>query len=81
MSAIGRAVRSFGAFWFDFLFGDSLVLLPATIAIAAIAYGLRDERAADTVVVPALVVVLVIGSAWRGRRRQASVDPSERPVD
>ncbi|MGH8996069.1 MAG: hypothetical protein ACRDYB_08595 [Acidimicrobiales bacterium] len=80
MKLVGRALRSFGRFWFDFLFGDSLVLLPATIAIAAIAYGLRHDRAADMVVVPALVVALVTGSAWLGRRRPQSAEPPEHPT-
>jgi hypothetical protein len=71
---IARGARAFVRFVVDFLFGDSLVIFPATLVIVLIAYALRHERAAAIVAVPLLVSALIGGTAFIGRRRPATSD-------
>lgn len=75
MAAAARWVRTFGRFWFDFLFGDSPVLFPATLVIVAIAFALRHHRLAAVIVVPLLVIGLIVGTAFLGRRKPARPEP------
>jgi hypothetical protein len=77
MVAVARWARAFGRFWFDFLFGDSPVLFPATLAIVGVAFALHHDRPAAVVMVPLLVIVLIVGSAYLGRRKSTE---RERPV-
>ena len=65
----GRALHGFGHFWIDFLFGDSPILAPATLAIVGVAFALRHDRAAAVALVPMLVVLLLGTTAYLGRRR------------
>ncbi|MGH9047294.1 MAG: hypothetical protein ACRDVW_08265 [Acidimicrobiales bacterium] len=78
-SLIARGVRSIARFWAEFLFGDTPVLFPVTLAIVGIAYGLRHERAAAVVVVPALVAALIALSAYVSARRAPTADAQGAP--
>jgi hypothetical protein len=69
MGAVGRALRGFGHFWWDFLIGDTPELFVAVLVLVGAAYGLRHDRAAAIVVLPAFAAVCVVASAWRGRTR------------
>ena len=69
MGAIRRAVRAFGRFWFDFLFGDSVALLPGTLVVLAVGAALHHDRVAAIVTVPALVVLLLLVASYMGRSR------------
>jgi hypothetical protein len=71
-----RATRAFGRFWVEFLFGDSLVLAPGTLAILGIAFALRHHGVVPVVVVPLLVALLIGATAFQGRRRSAASSPS-----
>ena len=69
--AVTRWARAFGRFWLDFLFGDSPVLFPATLVIVAVAFALRHHRLAAVIAVPVLVIVLIVGTAYLGRKKPA----------
>ena len=72
MSAtMGRYLRAFGIFWYDFLVGDRPELFVGSIAIlaavwAAIQVGLEPGLAA--VMLAALVVGLAAASLWLASR-------------
>lgn len=70
MSAVARGLAAFGRFWWEFLVGDTPELFVGTVAIVALALALSADRAAAVVVVPAVAVVFLGGSVWRGRRRR-----------
>jgi hypothetical protein len=69
MGAIGRGLRSFGRFWWDFLVGDTPELFVAMLVLVGVAFALRHDRVAAVILLPVLATVAVVGSAWRGRRR------------
>jgi hypothetical protein len=68
MSRLGRAARSLGRFWWGFLVGDTPELLLTVIVVIATALLLRHHRAAAVVVLPAMTIVGLLASTWRGRR-------------
>jgi hypothetical protein len=67
-----RWLRSFGAFWWDFLIGDTPeLLLGALVAIGVLAVLVKavSLNAAAVGAFPALVVVLLVASVVGERRR------------
>jgi predicted exporter len=70
MNLIGRAVRSFGSFWWDFLIGDTPGLFAATVLIIVVALLLRHHRALAISVLPVMAAVSLVASVLRGRRAQ-----------
>jgi uncharacterized membrane protein len=72
VSAVARAVRAFGHFWWDFLVGDTPELLIAVILIVALALLLRHHHEADIVVLPVVTVLFLVVSTFRGRQRDGS---------
>ncbi len=71
MSAVGRAVRAFGHFWWDFLVGDTPELFVAVVVIVGAAFGLRHDHAAAYVVLPLLAIAMLAASTFRGRKRSS----------
>lgn len=71
MSAIWRALRAFGTFWFNFLIGDTPELFVGVLVVIGGALLLRHDHAAAFVYVLALVPVLLVASVYRGRRNAA----------
>jgi hypothetical protein len=69
---IARGVRAFGLFWWDFLVGDTPELLIAVVLIVALALLLRHHHDVDIVVLPAVTVLFLVVSTFRGRRRDGS---------
>jgi hypothetical protein len=71
---LSRALRSFGAFWLDFLVGDSPELLVGALIVigaAALAVHQHAPRAVVIGTVPLLVlVVLFVSVAHRARARR-----------
>jgi hypothetical protein len=69
-----RALRSFGAFWLDFLVGDAPELLVGALVVigaAALAVHQHAPRAVVIGAVPSLVlVVLFVSVAQRARARR-----------
>jgi hypothetical protein len=79
MSRLRRGARSFADFWWDFLIGDTPELFVAVLAIVAVALLLRHHHLAAIIVLPAMTVVSLVASAYRGSRA-AAPDPPDRPV-
>jgi hypothetical protein len=68
---LARWLKAFGAFWWDFLVGDTpelLVGVLVTIAVGAVLVKVWSLNAAAVVVFPAGVVVLLGGSVQHARR-------------
>jgi hypothetical protein len=68
MSALARGLRAFGAFWWNFLIGDTPELFAATVVIVVLALVLRHDRVVAVVVLPLAAVLFLIASTLRGRR-------------
>jgi hypothetical protein len=69
VSAITRAVRAFGLFWWDFLVGDTPELALATGAIVGLAFLLAGQRVAGAILLPLVAAAFLFVSTYRGRRR------------
>ncbi len=69
MSTVGRAVRSFGRFWWEFLVGDTPELALATAAIVGLAFLLAGQRIVGAIVLPLVAAGFLFVSTYRGRRR------------
>ncbi len=74
MSAVRRGLVAFGRFWWEFLVGDTPELFLATVVIVGAALALRHDRTAALVLLPALTVVALTASVFRGRRRTVRTD-------
>ncbi len=69
-SRLGRAIKVFGSFWWDFLIGDTPELFVAVVVIVGIT-ALLAKGVATTVawaLMPVLVVTALVVSVLRGRR-------------
>lgn len=69
MNAVGRALRTFGVFWFNFLIGDTPEIFVGVLVVIGGALLLRHDRAAGLVYVIGLVAALLAATVYRGRRR------------
>jgi hypothetical protein len=67
--ALRKALDAFGRFWWDFLIGDTPELFVGTIAAVITAIVLHRHLAAAVIAVPAVVIVFLGASVWRGRSR------------
>jgi hypothetical protein len=67
-AAIGRALRAFGHFWWDFLIGDTPEVAVAAAVLVGLAFLLAHQRAAISLVLPLSAGLFLVGSALRGRR-------------
>jgi hypothetical protein len=73
MKLIKRWGRAFGLFWWDFLVGDTPELFVATLVIVAVALLLGHHHESGYLMLPALAIVFLVLSAYRGRRRTGPV--------
>lgn len=71
MTAVSRALRAFGDFWWDFLVGDTPELALATAAIVALAFLLAGNRVVGAILLPLIAAAFLFLSTYRGRRRSA----------
>jgi hypothetical protein len=69
VSAVARAVRAFGHFWWDFLVGDTPELALATGALVGLAFLLAGQRWVGAIVLPLVAASFLFVSTYRGRRR------------
>jgi 4-amino-4-deoxy-L-arabinose transferase-like glycosyltransferase len=60
-----KAMRSFFAFWKDFLVGDSPVLALGVLIILGVAYLLRGSKILAPVIAIILVLVLMTYTVWQ----------------
>jgi hypothetical protein len=72
MKTLRRGARAFGAFWWDFLVGDTPELFVATVVIVAVALLLRGHHDIAYVVLPVITVVFLLTSTLRGRRKSST---------
>jgi glucose dehydrogenase len=68
VNALGRAARSFGDFWWDFLIGDTPEIVVAVVVIIVAALLLRHHHAAALIVLPTLVMATLVTSVLRARK-------------
>ena len=71
-ATLGRWLRAFGHFWWDFLIGDTPELALATGIIVALAFLIDGERLAGVILLPLVAAGFLLLSALRGRRRSPS---------
>jgi hypothetical protein len=76
---LGRALRAFGHFWWDFLVGDTPEFAVATLLIVGLAFLLHSNRTAATVLLPLVTAVFLATSTYRGRKRPSSPPPPSGP--
>jgi hypothetical protein len=69
VTAVGRLVRAFGHFWWDFLVGDTPELAVATAAIVGLAFLLDGQRVVGAILLPLVAAAFLFVSTYRGRRR------------
>ncbi|MBV8463561.1 MAG: hypothetical protein JO368_09725 [Acidimicrobiales bacterium] len=69
MAAVGRGLRAFGHFWWDFLVGDTPELALATGVIVGVAFLLAGSSVAGAIVLPLVATGFLLVSVLRGRRR------------
>jgi hypothetical protein len=69
VTAVGRLVRAFGHFWWDFLVGDTPELALATGGVVAAAFLLAGTHWLGAIVLPLLAAGFLLLSALRGSRR------------
>ena len=66
---LGRALRAFGHFWWDFLVGDTPELAVATGALVGLAFLLAGPRLVGAILLPLVAAAFLFLSTYRGRRR------------
>ncbi|MGH3550861.1 MAG: hypothetical protein ACRDQU_22615 [Pseudonocardiaceae bacterium] len=69
MSPLGRWLRSFGAFWWDFIVGDDWRVAAGVVAALAVTAGLAAIRVPAWWFLPVAVLVLLGLSLRRGIRQ------------
>jgi hypothetical protein len=69
VTTVGRLVRAFGHFWWDFLVGDTPELALATGVVVAVAFLLAGTRWVGAIMLPFLTAAFLLVSALRGGRR------------
>jgi hypothetical protein len=69
MTAVTRAVRAFGHFWWDFLIGDTPEVALAVGVIVGLAFLLAGQRVVGAILLPLVATVFLFVSTYRGRRR------------
>ena len=69
MKTVGRLLRAFGLFWWDFLVGDTPELALATAALVGLAFLLAGNRVVAAIVLPLVAAGFLLASTYRGRKR------------
>lgn len=70
MNSIGRGLKSFGAFWWDFIVGDDWRIAAGVIVALAVAAVLAHNSITAWWVLP-VAVVLMLGLSLRGAVRKS----------
>ena len=69
MKIIWRGLKGFGAFWVDFLIGDSPEIAVGVVIILGLSFLVRGSPIASAIILPAAVVLLLAFSLMRGKSR------------
>lgn len=64
-----RALKSFGAFWYDFVIGDDWLVAAGVVISLALTYALSQTAVPAWWLVPLSLVLLLPVSLWRATRR------------
>jgi hypothetical protein len=64
-----RRIRSFGAFWYDFVVGDDWLVAVGVVVALAATYGLSQTSVPAWWLLPLAVAILLPISLWRAIRR------------
>jgi len=67
---MGRRVRAFLAFLYDFVIGDDWRIAAAVVAGLAVTYAVSQTSVPSWWVMPALLVILLPATLWRATRRR-----------
>jgi hypothetical protein len=67
---VGRRVRAFLAFVYDFVIGDDWRIAAGVVAGLAVTYAVSQTSVPSWWVMPALLVVLLPASLWRATRKR-----------
>ena len=65
---IGRYLKAFGRFWWEFLVGDTPEIAVGAVLVLGLAFLLDEDRILATILLPVAVAALLTGSVLRGRR-------------
>ena len=68
MKTVGRLLRAFGLFWWDFLVGDTPELALATAALVGLAFLLAGNRVVAAILLPLVAAGFLLASTYRGRK-------------
>jgi hypothetical protein len=69
VKTVGRLLKAFGLFWWDFLVGDTPELALATAALVGLAFLLSGNRVVAAVALPLVAAGFLLASTYRGRKR------------
>jgi hypothetical protein len=69
VKTLGRLLRAFGLFWWDFLVGDTPELALATAALVGLAFLLAGNRVVAAILLPLVAAGFLLASTYRGRKR------------
>ena len=67
---MGRRVRAFLAFLYDFVIGDDWRIAAGVVAGLAVTYAVSQTSVPSWWVMPALLVILLPATLWRATRRR-----------
>ena len=67
---MGRRVRAFLAFLYDFVIGDDWRIAAAVVAGLAVTYAVSQTSVPSWWVMPALLVILLPATLWRATRKR-----------
>jgi hypothetical protein len=67
---MGRRVRAFLAFVYDFVIGDDWRIAAGVVAGLAVTYAVSQTSVPAWWVMPALLVILLPASLWRATRKR-----------
>ncbi len=62
-----KALRVFGNFWWDFIVGDTPEVAIGVALVVLLAWGLSHGPSQLVYLFPAAVMLVLIGTIWRGR--------------
>jgi hypothetical protein len=67
---MGRRVRAFLAFLYDFVIGDDWRIAAAVVAGLAVTYAVSQTSVPSWWVMPALLVIVLPATLWRATRKR-----------
>ena len=63
-----KFLNAFGAFWWEFFIADTPEIFIGCLLILGLTFLVRSSPVAGAIALPAAVIVLLVYSAWRGRK-------------